>query len=208
MILTFSQIFLRSDSQVMFDWIASKKKQNVFVSNRLQEIQKVSSPKQWHHISTCLNPVDHGTRGLETKNIQQNWLKPPQFLRENESWNEMNKPRATCALATRSSKTLEPVVDSSKFSTWNKILTVSTVFNLPYRANKMRKNNQQYTTEDIQSSRNYLKLSEDNFFHSAIYCLQSGMKLDSKCKIRCLNPLLDENELLRPCGRLQYAPKN
>ena len=32
------------------------------------------------------------------------------------------------------------------------------------------------------------------------------MKLDSKCKIRCLIPLLDENGLLRSCGRLQYAP--
>ena len=46
MTLTFSQTFLWSDSQLVFDWIASKKKPNVFVSNRLQEIPKVSSPKQ------------------------------------------------------------------------------------------------------------------------------------------------------------------
>ena len=35
MTLTFDQIFLWSDSQVVVDWIASNKKQNVFVSNRL-----------------------------------------------------------------------------------------------------------------------------------------------------------------------------
>ena len=46
MTLTFSQTFLWSDSQLVLDWIASKKKPNVFVSNRLQEIPKVSSPKQ------------------------------------------------------------------------------------------------------------------------------------------------------------------
>ena len=128
--LTFSQSFLWPDSQVVFDWIASKKKQKVFVSSRLQKIQKVSSPKQWHHMASCLNPADHGPRGLATKYIQQEWLEPPQFLRKNESsLNEMKKPRATRAAAIRSSKTLEPVVDSSKFSTWNKLLlTVATGF--------------------------------------------------------------------------------
>ena len=36
MTLTFDHVFLWSDSQVALDWIASDKKQNVFVSNRLQ----------------------------------------------------------------------------------------------------------------------------------------------------------------------------
>ena len=71
----------------------------------------------------------------------------------------------------------------------------------------MRTKYHQYTTEDIQLSRNYLlKLSQDSFFQLAINSLQRGIKLDSKCKIRFLSPLLDENGLLRSCGRLQYAP--
>ena len=209
MTLTFGQVFLWSDSQVVLDRIASNKKQNVFVSNRLREIHKSSSPQQWHHISTYLNPADHGTRGLETKEIQQKWLDPPQFLCQSElTWNEINKSRATGAAVTRSPKTIKPIVGPSKFSTWNKLLlTVATVFNLINRAKKMRTNNHQYTTEDIQLSRNYLlKLSQDSFFHSTVNYLQRGIKLDSKCKIRCLNPLLDEDGLLRSCGRLQYAP--
>ena len=168
MTLTFDQIFLWSDSQVVLDWIASNKKQNVFVSNRLQEIPKISSPQQWHLISTYLNPADHGTRGLETNEIQQKWLNPPQFLCENESaWNEINKPRATCAAVTRSPKTIKPIVDPSKFSIWNKLLlTVASVFNLNNRAKTMRTNNHQYTTEDIQLSRNYLKIFSGQFFFS------------------------------------------
>ena len=70
MTLTIDQNFLWSDSQIFLDWVASNKKQNVFVSNRLQEIHKSSFPKQWHHISTYLNPAYHGTRGLETNEIQ------------------------------------------------------------------------------------------------------------------------------------------
>ena len=138
MTLTFDQIFLWSDSQVILEWIASNKKQNLFVSNGLQEIHKISSPQQWHHISNSLNPANHGTRGLETIEIQQKWLEPAQFLCENESaWNEINKPRAICAAVTRSPKTIEPIVDPSKFSTWHKLLlTVATVFNLNNRAKK------------------------------------------------------------------------
>ena len=186
MTLTFDQIFLWSDSQVALDWIASNKKQNVFLSNRLQEIQKISSPQQWRQISTHLNPDDHGTRGLGTNEIQQKWFDPPQYLCESEStWNEINKPRATCAAVTRCPKTIKHIVDPSKFSTWNKLLRIATVFNQINRAKKMRTNSHKNTTEDIQLSRNYLlKLSQDSFFHSAINSLQRGMKLDSKCKKR------------------------
>ena len=136
MTLEFDQIFLWSDNQVVLDWIASIKKQNVSVSNRLQEINKISSSQQWHHISTYLNPADHGTRGLETNEIQQKWLDSPNFLWEKElAWNEINKPRATHVAVTRCPKTIKSIVDPSKCSTWNKLLTVATVFDLINRAN-------------------------------------------------------------------------
>ena len=61
--------------------------------------------------------------------------------------------------------TLNPVVDSSKCS------TIAAVFNFIYRANRMPNDNQQYKTEDIQTSKNrLLKFSQENFFfHSAIH---------------------------------------
>ena len=33
-----------------------------------------------------------------------------------------------------------------------------------------------------------------------------GLKPHSKCKLRSLNPILDQNGILRACGRLQFAP--
>ena len=80
MTLTFDQIFFWSESQVVLDWIASNKKQNVFVSNRVQEIHKISLPQQWHLISTYLNPADHGTRGLETNKFSRNGSIHPNFF--------------------------------------------------------------------------------------------------------------------------------
>ena len=59
----------------------------------------------------------------------------------------------------------------------------TTVFNLINRAKKMRTNNHQYTTEDIQLSRISPEIIQDSFFHSTVNSLQHGIELDSKCKI-------------------------
>ena len=59
-------VHMWTDSQVVIDWINSKKKQKSFVSNRLAEINATQENNNWHHIPIHLNPADHGTRGLKT----------------------------------------------------------------------------------------------------------------------------------------------
>ena len=61
MTLIFKQTFLWSNSHIVLGWIASNKKQN-----RLQKVYKISSPKEWHHNSTYLNPADHENQDLAT----------------------------------------------------------------------------------------------------------------------------------------------
>ena len=51
-------------------------------------------------------------------------------------------------------------------------------------------------------------MSQQQFFFSTIQALKPGSRIDSKCKIRSLNPMLDNNGILRSCGRLQFAPDN
>ena len=101
----------------------------------------------------------------------------------------------------------EQIIDPTRFSTWNKLLlTLATVFNLVFR---IRKQDQQYITEDVILARNRLiKMSQQNFFFSTIQALKSGSRIDSKSKIRSLNPMLDNNKMCWSCGRLQFAPDN
>ena len=68
-----SNVFYWTDSQVVLDWIGFSKKQPVFVANRIAEIKIKSRPDNWNHIATNLNPADHGTRGLEPKEIEAKW---------------------------------------------------------------------------------------------------------------------------------------
>ena len=51
-------------------------------------------------------------------------------------------------------------------------------------------------------------MSQQKFFISTIQALKGGSRIDSKCKIRSLNPMLDNNGTLWSCGRLQFAPDN
>ena len=103
---------------------------------------------------------------------------------------------------------ITPVIDPTSFSTCNKLLlTLATVFNLIYRDKKNRSNECQYTKDNACLSQNLLlKLSQNNAFSSTINALKRRQKLDAKCKLRNLNPIIDQNGLLRSSGRLLFAP--
>ena len=87
------------------------------------------------------------------------------------------------------------------------LLTLATVFNLLFRAKKLRDSKQQYTTDDIDLYRKHvIKSYQENSFHTTVSSLKSGLKPHSKCKLQSLNPILNKNGILRSCGRLQFAP--
>ena len=58
MTLKFEKVYLWTDSRVVLDSISSTKKQNVFVSNRLEEIKKPTNTDEWNHVPTNINPAD------------------------------------------------------------------------------------------------------------------------------------------------------
>ena len=86
-------------------------------------------------------------------------------------------------------------------------LTLATVFNLLFRAKKLRDSKQQYTTDDIDLSRKHLiRSSQENSFHTTVSSIKRGLKPHSKCKLRSLNLILTPNGILRSFGRLQFDP--
>ena len=119
------------------------------------------------------------------------------------------KKISTAGTVTRNTKTsIKTVLDPNRFSTWNKLLsTLATVFKLKYRAKSNRSNKSQNTKEDVCLSQNFLlKLAQNNAFSSTINALKRTQKLDAKSKLRILNPIIEQNGLLRSSGRLLFAP--
>ena len=182
MTLKIEKVYLWTDSRVVLDWISSTKKQNVFVSNRLEEIKKTTKTDEWNHVPTNFNPADLGTRGLEPSEIPPKWLTAPQFLQNTESsWKDLKKISTVGAVTRNTKIPIKPVLDPNRFSTWNKLLlTLATVFNLFYRAKKNRSDKSQYTKDDVCLSQNFLlKLSQKNIFSSTIKALKRTQKLDN-----------------------------
>lgn len=65
----------------------------VFVSNRVSQILKVSSPEQWRYVDTASNPADMASRGVKVDVFIQNttWVSGPHFLLHPESEWPVNK---------------------------------------------------------------------------------------------------------------------
>ncbi len=69
-----------TDSTIVLRYIRNTSKRfHTFVANRLQMIHDASSPQQWHHVPTNLNPADLASRGLNAGNKDQD-LRKLQFL--------------------------------------------------------------------------------------------------------------------------------
>ena len=67
----------------------TKKRYKTFVANRIATIHGSSSPKQWRHVPTDMNPADDASRGLGAEQItsRERWSKGPEFLRANsDDW--------------------------------------------------------------------------------------------------------------------------
>ena len=139
--------------------------------------------------------------------LRSNWLQAPDFLKKHYSdWNSANK--IVFVHTTSTSKRKEPVIDPTRFRSRTKLLlTLTTIYNLLLRIKKERNNKEQYTADINQAHSQLIRISQDKVFHSAIHSLRRGRKLDSKCKIRSLNPYLDKNGTFRSQGRLQFSPE-
>ena len=55
--------FAGGGGTIVLVWLKSDRKYKQFVSNRTQEILKLTRPEMWRHCPTDSNPADIGTRG-------------------------------------------------------------------------------------------------------------------------------------------------
>ncbi|XP_070560303.1 uncharacterized protein [Ptychodera flava] len=81
-----------TDSTIVLQYIRnSTRRFQTFVANRLQLIHDASTPSQWHHVPSELNPADCASRGIQLDHINgrllQLWYEGPQFLwQPRSSW--------------------------------------------------------------------------------------------------------------------------
>lgn len=128
-----------TDSTLALGWIQTPiYKLKTFVCNRVNEILQISSADQWHHVSSCDNPADLGSRGFLPDELLKNslwWNGPPWLAQPEHHWNlrspslqpdasEMKKEKVALVsiespTALQSKFTIEFI---SRFSSFNRLL--------------------------------------------------------------------------------------
>ena len=106
---------LWTDSSTVRNWIrATAAYYQIFVSNRIGEIQTITQPEEWRSIPGKLNPADLATRSsLDEPLIPSIWLDGPSFLHQSEHHWPPDLPWMAVNEEIRSSRSYTAVVEKS-----------------------------------------------------------------------------------------------
>lgn len=206
------------DSTITLSWIRTPSyRLKVFVANRVTEIQENVAPSLWYHISSPQNPADCASRGIEPGDLRFHplWWSGPSWLKFTpDQWpiskiptiSEENLPETKSpSVATLTVTRQEPFDLLTRFSSWPTLIHV-TAFVLRFISNLKSKTkmNGILGLEEINNATLLVcKLVQQEAFSDEISLLKK--KQLCSLRIRRLSPLLDENEILRVGGRLNYS---
>ena len=211
--IVFSKV-LWTDSMVALQWIKSDPYQlQVFVSNRVQEIQLLSQITDWHHVPGKLNPADLVSRGCLAGDLTTNslWLNGPTYLLSNIDFNDISKQTPDdrdfeLAKKERRASSLVCLITVDlnfnmnafgKFSTIIHILAYMLRFIYNCRSSDERMIGPFSVLELQNAELRAVFLEQRNFFSDEIDALNARRSISSKSSIATLRPFLDENGILR-----------
>lgn len=208
------EIFAWSDSMITLGWIRGEPSRfKTFVANRVTQIRANVHQGRWNYVSTKENPADMISRGIKPSKLKDNllWWEGPQWLQKSEEeWplNE-NVPESNTEIITTLHTTLNVKHESilQRFSSLQKMLRVL-AYCLRF-INIVRKQTTEkgkIKVKELDNARSLaVKLTQNVHFYEECKQLRAHRPLNSKSRLLTLNPLLDENHIIRVGGRLNNS---
>ena len=206
-----------SDSKIVLGYIHNESRRfYVYVSNRVQRIRKSSRPEQWNHVRSEFNPADIGTRSVPANQLNTSaWLLGPSFL--------INPPESaqTCyplmdvdddtevrpsvtVLKTDISKTRSiGAVRFERFSSWRGLVRAIACLKSFI---KRRHGQRSGEAVDYKDAENWIiREVQREVYAAELKKIKKAEPLPRDSPILNLNPVLDEEGLLRVGGRLNRS---
>ncbi|XP_065079912.1 uncharacterized protein LOC135702797 [Ochlerotatus camptorhynchus] len=214
-----------SDSQDVLCWIKSDhRRYSQFVAFRVSEILDTTEMNEWRYVPTDLNVADDGTKwkGLPSLASETRWFTGPEFLQHPETrWPDSYTSSNEAVLELRRSVLThfiapEPIVCSSDFSDWNRIVKVVALAHR-FPANCKLKRLQQpivsgpLTNHEILTAESYLiRVAQQEAYPEEIAVLQKSLQCSDQLStpipksspLHQKTPWLDQNGILRMRGRI------
>ena len=221
------RIILWTDSVLVLQYIRNPSRRfRTYVANRVAGIQSLTTPDQWRHVPSQLNPADDASRGLPAPELltECRWKLGPRFLWEHEAqWPQLSTipthlldsaetKRATVTLTTDTHKAETfPRRLWERYSTWTRLLRAVAILRrfLAWKVGPERGRRQSplLTATDIDNAELcVLRAMQRECFPTELAALTSGRPISKRSPVYALEPFLDPSGAIRVGGRLRKAP--
>lgn len=219
--ITISKTYLWTDSTIVLAWLKGNASNwKTFVSNRVGEIQRLTSFGQWNHVVTEDNPADLISRGCSADYLIQSeiWWKGPEWLSrklvkevssdvniDEFSSDELERKNSIVSMVAAEDDTFEIL---NKYSSFTKLRRVI-AYCLRWRnivQSKTKSVAKELSVEELTNAEIVLvKLSQKMSFKSEVKDLLKNGQVNKNSKLISLAPFLDEKQVIRVGGRLHHS---
>ncbi|XP_072377748.1 uncharacterized protein [Diabrotica undecimpunctata] len=208
-------VFYWCDSQIVLWWLNTEaNKLQVFVSNRVSEIQTLSNISNWSYVNTKENPADVASRGMypdELSNCKV-WWNGPSFLYEKPFWPRLfqagdNKELPEIRKICHTLVVTEQLLLFQRFSSLNRLKRVF-AYCLRFITNLKERTRTKGPLSVLEMENSMLcltKLAQKESFKNEISIISQQKNLPHKHRLLSLSPFLDSNSFLRVGGRLKNS---
>ncbi|XP_038049665.1 uncharacterized protein LOC119723179 [Patiria miniata] len=216
-----------TDSQIVLQYIKNTSKRfQTFVTNRVNVIHDGSLPAQWMYVDTRSNPADDASRGLDAKQMlcQSRWKQGPAFLSADETaWpvepeaspdllqddKEVKHEAKTCAVEAVAP---DDVINTllKRYSSWHrlkKIVAWLLRFKVWLLNHRQQEPQVSLQVHDVQAAEKAIIAHlQEKHFGEEVRALKTNGTISRKSAVYSLDPVMDDDGLLRVGGRLKMAP--
>ncbi|XP_065089199.1 uncharacterized protein LOC135710528 [Ochlerotatus camptorhynchus] len=213
----FHDIKLWSDSQIVLAWIKKNPDQlQVYVRNRVLDINKLTSAYEWKYVRSENNPADLVSRGCYPGVLHRSdmWWNGPLFLQDvNYDIQETPVIQDEELPEMRQVQVCNPAVDveddpvferCGSFSKLQRVLAQVVRFTRLIRMKKEDRKHARYiSVQDMRKALDYIvRILQRTGLNEEIQCVQ---RKELPKRLANLQPFLDEEGFLRVGGRLQNS---
>ncbi|XP_043065496.1 uncharacterized protein LOC122320916 [Drosophila ficusphila] len=208
-----SDIFCRTDSTIVLAWLSKPACHwTTFVANRVTKITQVTSAEHWAHVRSEHNSADLASRGVSLRELvhSQLWWEGPDWLQQpKDMWPTRELGPPVTDIEQRAVKVNFAKAPSEdfleRFSALDKALRVlAYVIRFTQRCRKMpRDAAERPTKEEVQKAERVLiRNAQRGEYTQELKVLNDKRSIPVSSPIANLFPFLDQQGLLRACGRI------
>lgn len=212
-IIEINKVYLWTDSTIVLCWLkGAPGRWTTFVANRIAEMQELTTNFMWKHVRSQENPADQLSRGILANEIYNKiWLHGPNFLLNSELDLSVKDQIELINLPEKREKTvvlIETVIDPFiKWGNFSNFLRLQRA--VAYCHKFAHRVYGQISVDELQHAhQTIIKQIQLECFQKEIRFLKlkgdyQGVFKESS--VKCLNPFLDKEGILRINGRLAQS---